>query len=135
MTQPEIDGRFAEGIRLFNRGEFFEAHEVWEQAWKAAEGAERIFYQGIIQAAAALLHIQRGNYVGAISVYLRACQKLDQFPALSMGIELGQFRSEMAQYFAALRTSSDARDGNRQPAAAGPIACKEQPPKIRWAPA
>jgi uncharacterized protein len=131
MTQLETDGRFAEGIRLFNQGNFFEAHEVWEQAWKVAEGIEKIFYQGIIQAAAALLHIQRGSYAGAISVYLKSCPKLDQFPAVWMGIELGQFRAELARYFDTLRTSSDARRGNYQPAGAGQIA--QQPPMIRWA--
>jgi predicted metal-dependent hydrolase len=48
MTQLETDGRFAESIRLFNQRNFFEAHEAWEQAWKVAEGIEKIFYQGII---------------------------------------------------------------------------------------
>src|SRR5215472_5323376 len=87
VTQPKIEGSFEEGIQLFNRANFFEAHEVWEQAWKRADREEKIFYQGLIQAAAALHHIQRGNYRGAISVYLKCRPKLDQFPAVWMGIE------------------------------------------------
>ena len=58
-----------------------------------------MFYQGMIQAAVALAHVQRGNKAGAISVYLKSSSKLTQFPALWMGIELGQFSSELTRYF------------------------------------
>lgn len=133
MTQREIDRLFAEAIRLFNHGNFFEAHEVLEQAWKVAEGAEKIFYQGIIQAAAALVHVQRGNYAGAASIYLKSRAKLDQFPAVWMGIELEQFRSGLTRYFAALQTAFDSRR-DCQPARARRIDVTEQPPRIRWAP-
>ncbi|MEK7748740.1 MAG: DUF309 domain-containing protein [Bacteroidota bacterium] len=44
---------FAKGIELFNRGQFWEAHEAWEQIWWEREEEGRIFFQGIIQAAAA----------------------------------------------------------------------------------
>ena len=52
MSQPASDARFAAGVRLFNHENFFEAHDVWEQVWKNAEGEEKTFYQGLIQAAA-----------------------------------------------------------------------------------
>jgi predicted metal-dependent hydrolase len=133
VTQPDIEERFGEGIRLFNQGNFFEAHEVWEQQWRKAEGAERIFYQGMIQAAVALAHAQRGNNAGAISVFLKSVSKLTQFPALWMGIKLGQFRSELTRYFETLRTSYDVRGGDCLPRGAEQIAHTEQPPTIIWA--
>src|SRR5215831_1991544 len=126
--------RLAEGIRLFNLGNFFQAHEAWEQAWKRAEGEEKTFYQGLIQAAVALCHIQRGNYAGGVSFYLKSWPKLAQFSPVWMGIELGQFRSELIRYFAPLRASSKARCGNRRLAEPGQIAVTAQPPIIRWAP-
>jgi predicted metal-dependent hydrolase len=49
-----VDGAFARGARHFDRGEFFEAHEVWEELWKVAtDPTERTFLQGLIQVAAA----------------------------------------------------------------------------------
>lgn len=125
---------FAEGIRLFNQGNFFQAHEAWEPVWKKAEGEEKTFYQGLIQAAVALCHVQRGNYAGAVSVYLKSRPKLAQFPAVWMGIELGQFRSELRRYFAPLLTSPNARYGDRRPLGTGQIAGATQPPLIRQAP-
>jgi predicted metal-dependent hydrolase len=134
MTQPKSDGPFREGTKLFNRGHFFEAHEVWEQEWKMAEGEARLFYQGMIQAAAALCHVQRGNYAGAVSVYLKSSSKLAQFPTVWMGIKLGHFRTELKRYFVALKTPSDPRCGNCPSAVTGETAPTQSPPTIRWAP-
>jgi predicted metal-dependent hydrolase len=135
MTRVEIKLCFAEGIRLFNQGKLFDAHEVWEDIWKSAEGAEKTFYQALIQAAAALLHLERGNHLGAISVYLKSRSKLEQFPAQCMGIELGLLRSELAEYFAALLVSSDSRSHNCQRVRRGNIVEKERQPLIKLAPA
>ena len=135
MSRLATSNGLAEGIRLFNQGNFFEAHEVWEQEWKIAEGAEKVFYQAIIQAAAALLHIQRGNYAGAVSVYLKSRAKLASLPDVWMGIELAQFRSELRQYFAPFRDESRARGEKCQPAVPNQIAGIARLPMIRWAPA
>jgi uncharacterized protein len=133
MTQLVEDKGFAKGIRLFNRGNFFEAHEVWEQEWKVAEGEEKVFYQAIIQAAVALLHIQRGNYAGGVSVYLKSWAKLALLPEVWMGIELGQFRSDLRRYFALFRHWPGVRGENCQSALPGQISSLAQLPTIRWA--
>ena len=80
---------FEEGIALFNDGKFFECHEAWEEVWKRSSGDEKLFYQGIIQAAVAILHAQRGNLTGAASLYSKASAKLDHLPSEHMGIALG----------------------------------------------
>jgi predicted metal-dependent hydrolase len=43
---------FEQGRRLFNAGRFFEAHEAWEEAWRAQSGTTRLLLQGLIQIAA-----------------------------------------------------------------------------------
>ncbi|HYE77871.1 MAG TPA: DUF309 domain-containing protein, partial [bacterium] len=59
--RDRIEPAYLEGIRLFNGGCFFEAHEAWESAWLRAEGRERMFYQGLIQAAAAFVKLQHNR--------------------------------------------------------------------------
>ncbi len=117
-----INERFAEGVRLFNQRHFFEAHEIWEAEWRSVAGERRIFYQGMIQTAAALLHLDRGNYAGALAIYLKSRPKLEGFPAVWMGIELGVLRSDLAAHFGAARRWGSAC-GN------SPLA---PPPTIRW---
>jgi hypothetical protein len=54
-----LSQRLEQGRVAFNRGEYFEAHELWEDAWRELAGAERIFVQGLIQIAAGLHHLQQ----------------------------------------------------------------------------
>ena len=67
VTRPHPDF-FENGIDLFNEGRFFECHEAWEEVWKRSDGEQKLFYQGLIQAAVAILHAQRGNLQGARSM-------------------------------------------------------------------
>jgi predicted metal-dependent hydrolase len=90
---------YEEGIDLFNQGRFFECHEAWEEAWKRSVGAEKIFYQGIIQAAVAILHVQRGNLDGAAKLRAKALAKIDPLPVEHMGVALGELRDQLAAFF------------------------------------
>jgi predicted metal-dependent hydrolase len=92
-------GFFEEGISLFNDGKFFECHEAWEEIWKRSSGQEKLFYQGVIQAAVAILHAQRGNLMGAASLYSKASAKLDHLPSEHMGIALGELRDALKEFF------------------------------------
>ena len=91
---------YEEGIALFNDGKFFECHEAWEEIWNRSSGEEKLFYQGIIQAAVAILHAQRGNLTGAASLYAKASAKLDHLPSAHMGIALGELRDALKEFFA-----------------------------------
>lgn len=61
-------GQLLQGIREFNRGEWYECHETVEDLWIGESGEMRDFYQGIIQIAIALHHWRNGNYGGAVSL-------------------------------------------------------------------
>ena len=52
--------QFSLGVELLNRGEFYDAHEVLEDVWRAAPEPERRFLQGLMQVAVASI-ITRGK--------------------------------------------------------------------------
>ena len=83
-----------EGLRLFNAGEYFEAHEALETAWRDETGPIRNLYRGILQVGVAYHHIQRGNYRGARKLFLRCRQWLDPFPDECRGIQVGKLRRD-----------------------------------------
>jgi uncharacterized protein len=85
------------GLELFNAGEYFEAHEALENAWRAEPGVIRELYQGILQTAVTYLHIQNGNYNGAIKVSERARIKLDKWPASCRGVDVAALRVDLAR--------------------------------------
>lgn len=86
---------YLRGIALFNRGEYFEAHEAWEHLWHDAQGTDRVFYQALIQATVTLEHCRRGNLRGASNLW-RACHaKLFALPGRFMGMDLPAFTADM----------------------------------------
>jgi hypothetical protein len=53
------------GIEAYERGEFFEAHELLEPAWMGTDDPnERALHSGLIKVAAAYVHAVRGNAPG-----------------------------------------------------------------------
>jgi len=87
--------RALQGILLFNKGRYFEAHEELEAAWKEEKGEIRRLYQGILEAGVAYLHITRGNYAGAIKVYGRSMKWLKGWPESCRGVNVGQLRKDL----------------------------------------
>ena len=90
--QGPLPAQVVEGLELFNQGEYFEAHEVLEAAWRAEPGPIRELYRGILQIAVAYLHIQRRNYPGAVKMFVRSRTWLGPFPDHCRGIDLAAFR-------------------------------------------
>jgi predicted metal-dependent hydrolase len=88
------DDKFQSGIALFNSGEFFRAHEVWEDLWLTEIEPEKTFLQGLIQAAAAFHQYVGGNLAGAESLLASAATKLQRFPAFHRGIDSGKLRAD-----------------------------------------
>ncbi len=90
------------GIDLYNRREFFDAHEELEHAWNEDKSAGRDFYRAILQIAVAYLQIERGNYNGAMKMALRVRGWLTPLPASCRGVDIDQLRQDVDNMQAAL---------------------------------
>jgi predicted metal-dependent hydrolase len=77
---------FRDGVALFNGARYWHAHEAWETLWRAAEDEDRDFYQGLIQIAAGLLHLQRRNTRGARNKLSEGLVKLRSYEPAHRGI-------------------------------------------------
>jgi len=71
---------FEKGLLFFNSGSYYQAHEDWEDLWRITQGPLRRFYQGLIQAAVGLHHLQRGNRTGARGQIAKSIGHLTNFP-------------------------------------------------------
>ena len=79
--------RLEQGRGAFNRGAYFEAHELWEEAWQVLDGVERIHVQGLIQIAAGLHHLQQGRPRPAAGLLRKGLDKISR-PALAPSVDL-----------------------------------------------
>ena len=104
------DPRFYEGLKHFNAGDFYEAHEVWEDLWKDLTGPERTFYQGLVQAAVACHHYLRKSWSGMESLYLSAIYHLRPHRPSRDGLELERFLADFQAWYAV--ASSEAGRAN-----------------------
>ena len=91
------------GLQLYNQGEYFEAHEVLEAAWRQDQTPGRELYQGVLQVGIAYLQIERGNYIGALKMFLRARRWLDPLPDQCRGVQVEQLRQDAQRAQAALQ--------------------------------
>jgi predicted metal-dependent hydrolase len=99
-TPAGYDPRYLAGIVLFNRHDFFEAHEVWEDLWMDTPAPEKRFYQGLIQAAVGLCHFANGNLRGAAKLYGTGRAYMERFGSPFLGLDTARFWQEMERCFA-----------------------------------
>jgi uncharacterized protein len=86
LDAAEADELFRRAVALFNGVRYWHAHEAWETLWRAAPDEERDFYQGLIQLAAGLLHLQRRNRRGARNKLREGVAKLEPYQPAHHGI-------------------------------------------------
>jgi hypothetical protein len=109
------DARYLAGVMLFNRRDFFEAHEVWESLWLSADaGGDRRFVQGLIQAAVGLYHFSTNNPRGARKLFHTARAYMEVYPERHLGLHRGEFWNAMERCFAPVLA------GDEPPAGAAP---------------
>jgi uncharacterized protein len=71
-----MDPLLQRGIALFNHGEYFECHEVLEEAWTPERGDRRLFLQSLIHMAVGFYHNERRNTPGAVRQLRKGLRKL-----------------------------------------------------------
>jgi predicted metal-dependent hydrolase len=99
---------FAAGVDLFNRGEYFDAHEVWEDLWMDCPATERRFVQALIQAAVALYHFGRNNSAGAARLFHSGRRYMEPYRPVHRGLDIDAFWRQMEAHLAPALTNGAA---------------------------
>ena len=98
------DERFLKGLELFNRGEYFECHDVIEDLWLETpeDDPRRDLYKGVIQAAAAIYQWDRGIFSGARGLYRTSVLYLEKYRPDALGLNTKKLILEIKMLFADL---------------------------------
>jgi uncharacterized protein len=70
------------------KGAYFEAHEALEDAWRAAEPAEKDFFQGLVHVTVAWYQAGRENRVGCERQLAKAARRLTPFAPVHRDLDL-----------------------------------------------
>jgi len=95
------------GIALFNHGEFFECHEVLEEAWTPERGPRRLFLQSLIHVAVGLYHAGRGNSLGAERQLRKGLRKLAGYLPAWEGVDTARLHREASAALAAIEAGGE----------------------------
>jgi predicted metal-dependent hydrolase len=90
-----VGGHYQDGLALAVRGEWFEAHESFELAWRACNESERDFFQGLVHVVVSAYQRGRGKPVAAESQRLKALRRLEAFEPLHRGLDVGAIRAAL----------------------------------------
>ena len=100
------------GIREFNEGFYFEAHDTLEEAWHGIRGAHRAFYHGLIQMATGFYHLTGGNLKGAESQLSAGLRKLHPFCPACLGVDVAALVREVEGVLERMRGGNGPAEGS-----------------------
>jgi predicted metal-dependent hydrolase/8-oxo-dGTP pyrophosphatase MutT (NUDIX family) len=88
VTLRLVEEDLRRGLDQIRRGEYFEAHESLEDAWRAADSAEKDFFQGLVHVAVAWYQAGRGNRTGCERQLEKAARRLAPFAPAHRGVNV-----------------------------------------------
>lgn len=84
-----MDDAYERGLDLLRAGEWFAAHEAFEEAWRAAEPGERDFLQGLVHLAVANHHAATtGRPVACERQLEKAARRLAPYAPEHRGVDV-----------------------------------------------
>ena len=93
--QEKIESLFNEGLDHYRSGDYFEAHESWEELWSDYYLEDRKFIQGLIQLSVSFVHLENNNLKGAKSLLNKCKEKFMNFKNIHRGIDANKLLLEL----------------------------------------
>ena len=90
-----IEKLLADGLALARSGRYFEAHEAFEDAWRAAAPEERDFFQGLVHVVVAGYQAGRGNETGCGRQLEKAARRLEPFAPRHRGVDIASVLAQV----------------------------------------
>ena len=88
----EKEALFQKGLMEYEKGDYFEAHEAWEDLWSDYNLSDRKFIQGLIQLSVSFVHLRNGNMNGARSLLKKCSEKFEPYQHLQRGINMDELK-------------------------------------------
>jgi predicted metal-dependent hydrolase len=115
-----VEREYQQGLALGSRGDWFEAHEAFETAWRACAAEERDFFQGLVHVVVSCYQRGRGKPVAAESQRVKALRRLGSFVPSYRGLDVGSLLEALE------RSEPDLREHLVQSVAQPGVAVEEE---------
>ena len=83
---------FEKGLNEYEKGDYFEAHEAWEDLWSDYNFRDRKFIQGLIQLSVSFVHLSNGNMIGARNLLKKCQDKFSEYNGIHREININELK-------------------------------------------
>lgn len=108
ITRSEL---FKSGLKSFNDGYYWEAHEAWEELWREQVGEGKKFTEGFVQFAEAYHFAKGGKFSSAVYVFEKAISSLRCFERIECLVSMSSSIAEAAELLQSIRFSQADQKG------------------------
>lgn len=102
---PFLDPRFYSGIQSFNSGNFYEAHDLFEDLWHECDEPKRRWIHGIVQISVAMHHHSTGNLNGSLLLLAEGISRMRRAQISPIGFKEGEFLEPCQEILKLLQTN------------------------------
>jgi uncharacterized protein len=98
MPDPDVstvDGSYQHGLELAGGGQYFEAHEAFETAWRACADPERDFFQGLVHVVVSAYQRGRDRPIAAERQRIKALRRLAAYEPTHRGLDVTALRAAL----------------------------------------
>ena len=96
---------FEEAIAQFNNGDYYTCHDTLEAIWNDSWQSDRAFYQGILQIAVGLYHLQSQNWHGATILLGEGTSRLPAYLPEYQSIDVENLLADSLQILRTVQTT------------------------------
>ena len=111
---------YQRGLELARSGAWFEAHEAFENAWRACDSGERDFFQGLVHVVVSAYQHDRGRPVAQERQRMKALRRLAAFAPAHRGLDVAALLGALE------RSETDVREQLVQSVAQPEVAVEEE---------
>jgi uncharacterized protein len=104
-VDPFLDPRFYSGIQSFNSGNFYEAHDLFEDLWHECDEPKRRWIHGIVQISVAMHHHSTGNLNGSLLLLAEGISRMRRAQISPIGFKEGEFLEPCQEILKLLQTN------------------------------
>lgn len=95
------------GRKLFNQGEYYEAHEHFEAAWRQMRDPSREFYRALLQVSGGYYRLTQERPKAAKKFFTHALGWLREFPSPFLGINTAEIKLQLQKMINAIEQNKD----------------------------
>jgi len=115
-----VTASYKRGLSLARAGAFFEAHEAFEDAWRACAPDERDFFQGLVHVVVSAYQETRGRPVARERQRVKALARLAAYAPVHRGLDVELLLTVLE------RSEADPREHLVERDAQPPVAIEEE---------